>query len=217
MSNTNTVSTPPGRGPSGRTMTLDFQIVTTVKTELSRRLPSDLVTLVLEFANWANTELKRAWLEEYSRFAKLIPEFYRPDSYFNILATAHNLRERNRLIHPRLHRGPGEPNDVRNLRFSLEAPQGMAQIEPDYASCLHPTTIYGGGGTATILSWRDAWLAHFLRNRTDNSNGVSHPFVVRKQKRKRAAKKERDIHLFIMAVSVAIGLGLGLATPYCTI
>ena len=88
-------------------MTLDFQIVTTVKTEFAQRLPSDLVTLVLEFANWANTELKLAWLEEYSRFAKLIPEFYRPDSYFNILATAHNLRERNRLIHPRLHRGSG--------------------------------------------------------------------------------------------------------------
>ena len=122
-------------------MSTDYTMVTTVKTEFARRLPSDLVTLVLEFANWANTELKRAWLEEYSRFAKLIPEFYRPDSYFNILATAHNLRERNRLIHPRLHRGPGEPNDVRNLRFSLEAPQGMAQIEPYYASCLHEAAL----------------------------------------------------------------------------
>ena len=42
-------------------MSTDFQMVTTVKREFARRLPSDLVTLVLQFAN-ENSEWKRACL-----------------------------------------------------------------------------------------------------------------------------------------------------------
>ena len=38
-------------------MSTDFEMVTTVKREFARRLPSEL-----EFANWANAERKRAWL-----------------------------------------------------------------------------------------------------------------------------------------------------------
>ena len=47
-------------------MTSDYQMVTTVKREFARRLPTELVTLVLEFANWVNIERKRAWLSKIS-------------------------------------------------------------------------------------------------------------------------------------------------------
>src|SRR5690349_2644296 len=43
-------------------MSTDFEMVTTVKREFARRLPSDLVTLVLEFSNEANAEWKQACL-----------------------------------------------------------------------------------------------------------------------------------------------------------
>ena len=43
-------------------MSTDFQIVTAVKREFARRLPADILTLVLEFSNEANAEWKRACL-----------------------------------------------------------------------------------------------------------------------------------------------------------
>ena len=70
-------------------MTSDFEMVTTVKREFarahaSRRLPSDLVTLVLEFANFENAKRwskvnrhlltcrgPRCWGEDYERFTCL--------------------------------------------------------------------------------------------------------------------------------------------------
>ena len=52
-------------------MTSDFAMVTTVKREFARRLPTDLVTLVLEFANWANVERKRSCINELRRFVKI--------------------------------------------------------------------------------------------------------------------------------------------------
>ena len=42
-------------------------MVTTVKREFARRLPTDLVSLVLEFANFANAERKRTCIEEVDR------------------------------------------------------------------------------------------------------------------------------------------------------
>ena len=53
-------------------MTSDYQMVTTVKREFARRLPTELVTLVLEFANWVNIERKRVCLQECLKFAKTL-------------------------------------------------------------------------------------------------------------------------------------------------
>ena len=51
-------------------MSTDFQMVTTVKREFARRLPFDLVTLVLEFANWMNEEQKRACITDFETFVQ---------------------------------------------------------------------------------------------------------------------------------------------------
>ena len=175
-------------------MTSDYQMTCLVRQELAP-LPSDLVELVLDFAN-PNADRKQVMMDEFTRFAIIIPEIYIPDSGDNILATTYNIR--NKIINPRLHTGPREPNSVRNLRYSLEpcidsytrlVP--VPEIESDYASCLHPTTISGGGCTATIISWRDTWLWHLASNRTDNANGVLHPFLRRKQKARAASARTK--------------------------
>ena len=115
MSNTNTVSTPLGRGPSGRTMTSGCQMTCLVRQELV--LPWDLVELVLDFAR-PSADRKQVMMNEFTSLLFFIPEIYIPDSGYNILATTYNIH--NKIINPRLHTGPREPNSVRNLRYSLE-------------------------------------------------------------------------------------------------
>jgi hypothetical protein len=188
-------------------MTSDYQIVAAVKTEFTRRLPSDLVALVLEFAN-CNADRKQEMMSEFVRFAEIIPEMYQPNSEYNIYATVCALRKKR--PDPRLHIGLGVPNAVRNLSFSLQCGPG-AQIEPKYASCLHPTTICGGGCTATIISWRDAWLSHLAMNRTHNFNGVVHPFLQRRRQAQAAnAMRKR-------ACIVGFALGIISAALICII
>ena len=57
-------------------MTSDFEMVTTVKREFARCLPSDLVALVLEFANWESYEAKQRCVEFVNKMRKLLNEIY---------------------------------------------------------------------------------------------------------------------------------------------
>ena len=96
-------------------------MVTTVKRQFARRLPSDLISLVLEFANFENAERKRAWLKKFKRFASIIPEVFLPESDRNISTAA--LMTHTGRADPRVpHTFVRETNTARNFRYSLEVP-----------------------------------------------------------------------------------------------
>ena len=192
-------------------MTSDFEMVTTVKREFARRLPSDLVALVLEFANWRNAERKRAWLNEFAKFAAIIPESYMPESDCNVATAV--LMIYTEGADPRVpNTFVRETNTARNLRYSFQVPQGVViEIEPDYASCLHPATLYGGGGTATILSWEADWGRHFTQHLDDNKLGILHPHIVNKQERMQYLRWRRADPI-LMVFSAAVWLGLAIYT-----
>jgi hypothetical protein len=59
-------------------MTSDSKTVKAVRFSLARRQPSELVALMLEFANWGNHEQKEACMMEFDRFSKIIPEIFLP-------------------------------------------------------------------------------------------------------------------------------------------
>ena len=57
-------------------MTSDFKMVTTVKREFARRLPSTLVSLVLEFANWINEEQKRVCVRQFRVIGQSVNDYF---------------------------------------------------------------------------------------------------------------------------------------------
>ena len=158
-------------------MTLDFQIVTTVKTEFARRLPSELVTLVLEFANEANAELKRAYLDEFAVFVRMIAEKnqYEP-RLIRLAATIVQQKPIEIVDALNLHHGANW-SDHRNLQWRKERPDLDIKIEPDYVSCMHPTTLYYQGTNCIINSLHRQWTIKFEKGLSDNKNFIPHPHV----------------------------------------
>ena len=121
-------------------MTSDYQMVTTVKREFAQRLPSDLVTLVLEFANEANAEQKRAWFDEFGKFAKIMSRGILTSSPNSIGFLSRKIKE--------------VPDYFKNTYWCLwhqqvldRLPELDLKLEPDYTSCLHPSPFYLDGRT----------------------------------------------------------------------
>ena len=118
-------------------MTSDFEMVTTVKREFARRLPTDLVTLVLEFANWSNHELKKDCMRDLYRFARHFCVAVAYSQGEDVISNMRIALNKNHRLHDRAYaatilRAPGDPadhiscvapsrcDDPRNLGFFIE-------------------------------------------------------------------------------------------------
>lgn len=97
-------------------MTSDYAMVRTVRSEFARRLPSALVSLVLEFSNWANHELKKECTRDLYRFARhfsVAVAYSHGEDVISNLVIALNKKHR---LHDRAYaatilRAPGDPAD----------------------------------------------------------------------------------------------------------
>ena len=125
-------------------MTPDFAIVTTVKRGFASRLPSDLVGLILEFAN-SNAERKIAWQDEFRLFINIMAKGLLSASPDSIGFFARELKNFPSGTH-----WPTMYWPAYNYQLRAPYPGAAIVIESDYTSCLHPSPYYLNGKSFII-------------------------------------------------------------------
>ena len=128
-------------------MTSDYAMVTTVKRQFARRLPSALVSLVLEFANFKNAERKRAFLVEFKRFTKVVSGPFGNSS----------IRFYTRTVLPCIDSDVYRSRQINSELERDKRPDLDLRMEVDYTSCLHPSLLYLDGRSYIIKNWADSW------------------------------------------------------------
>ena len=141
-------------------MTSDYQMVTTVKREFARRLPTELVTLVLEFSNEANAERKRAWLIEFRLFVRELEVNLSCNN--SIGYQANRVRVGLGLRDDPSLKGYFEDQYWADVKSDVDL-----QMEPDYTSCMYPSALFLNG-TTYVIRRRETWRAK-LRHLQDMS------------------------------------------------
>jgi len=144
----------------------DLALVREVKRVCSPRLPSVLVSLVLEFANDVNHKLKRECMRDLFTFARCAPAaaslWNLWDHVISSVARALKKTPRDQLTH----------TDVVLLRPLT----GHIEVEPTRISCLFPFE-----GHEYLSLWEKTRLLERLRkNVLDNKSGAFHQWVRQK-------------------------------------
>ena len=132
-------------------MMSDYAMVTTVRREFSPRLPSALISLVLEFANWANVERKRAWLGEFRLFVRELEVNLRSNN--SIGYQANRVRLGVGLRGDPSLQGYFEDQYWADVKSDVDL-----QMEPDYTSCMYPSALFLNG-TTYVIRRRETWRA----------------------------------------------------------
>ena len=139
-------------------MTADYAMVRTVRKGFAPRLPSTLISLVLEFANFENAGRKRAWLNEFRLFVRELEV---------------NLSSNNSIGYQanRVRLGVGLRDDpslqgyfVDRYWADVKSEIGL-QMEPDYTSCMYPCALFLNG-TTYVIPLRETWRekSHLLQH-----------------------------------------------------
>ena len=141
-------------------MTADYAMVRTVRKGFAARLPSTLISLVLEFANFENAGRKRAWLNEFRLFVRELEVNLSCNNSIGYQAN-------------RVRLGVGLRGDpILQGYFQDQYWEGVEssvalQMEPDYTSCMYPSALFLNG-TTYVIRRRETWRAK-LRHLQDMS------------------------------------------------
>ena len=141
-------------------MSNDFEMLTTVRRGFAPHLPPALISLVLEFANWANVERKRAWLGEFRLFARELE--VNLSSNNSIGYQANRVRVGLGLRDDPSLKGYFEDQYWADVKSDVDL-----QMEPDYTSCMYPSALFLNG-TTYVIRRRETWRAK-LRHLQDMS------------------------------------------------
>ena len=131
-------------------MTSDYAMVTTVRRGFATRLPSALISLVLEFANFENAGRKKAWFAEFGRFAHLVCEVWHAITAADYCCREgwHTIRTTSKIMEAGQTMLEGKNVDI-NMQMLIKARTSRPDIdfkyEDSYLSCLQPIRISVGG------------------------------------------------------------------------
>ena len=139
-------------------MSTDFQMVMTVKHEFARRLSSDLVALVLEFANFENAERKQRCMVEFRRFANLVCDVWHAITAADYCCREgwHTIRTTSKIM-----KAGQTMLEGKNVGINTQMIEKARASRPDidfkyegsYLSCLQPIRISIGGKYIEIPPW----------------------------------------------------------------
>ena len=141
-------------------MNTDYAMVRIVRRGFAARLlvnsfgiylPSALISLVLEFANFENAERKRAWLNEFRLFVRELE--VNLSSNNSIGYQANRVRLGLGLRDDPSLKGYFEDQYWADVKSDVDL-----QMEPDYTSCMYPSALFLNG-TTYVIRRRETWRA----------------------------------------------------------
>ena len=158
-------------------MSTDFQMVRTVRRGFAARLPSELISLVLEFANFENAGRKRAWFAEFGRFAHLVCEVWHAITAADYCCREgwHTIRTTSKIMKAGQTMLVGR-NEAINLQMIIRARASRPDIdfkyEDSYLSCLQPIRISVGGRYIEIPPWAASFDEILDRQEYETERGM---------------------------------------------
>ena len=157
-------------------MTSDLVLTRIVRRGFAPRLPSALISLVLEFANFENAGRKRAWFAEFGRFAHLVCEVWHVITAADYCCREgwHTIRTTSKIM--KAGNDASEGNKAFNIQMLIKARTSRPDIdfkyEDSYLSCLQPIRISVGGRYIEIPPWAASFDEILDRQEYETERGM---------------------------------------------
>jgi hypothetical protein len=146
---------------SRKLMSSDSKMLIVVRSSLARRLPTDLVALMLEFTNWEAHYQRKAFLEKFSNFTTHIRGL--PIYHFRRIHIAANFSQLwpngNSRGRPCLLSNECDQREAIHFHTWMNHAGNPITVsaETDYVSCLYPCRIWCGGVSVDVPLWAGWW------------------------------------------------------------